>query len=271
MKTSRTLRGLVRRLQPLVPRVRAGVHVLAYHLVEAGTASPVDLPLATFRRQVEELAAGGRVVSLDEALRRLSGDDSPEDDGPSIVLTFDDAYRSLRTHAFPLLERLRLPSTLYVPTGFVNRETPGPLAGARDLPAFDWSELAELTASELVTLGSHTHTHPDLDVLALADPAATMDELRRSKELLEDRLGRPVEHFAYPRARRSDAAETEVARYYRSAVVAGGRANRPRRFDRYRISRVPVRRDMPRTLTPLLSRSLVLEEALAAAARGLRS
>lgn len=269
MSLAAALRGAVRRLQPLVPRARSGFHVLAYHLVGAGTGSPVDLPLATFRRQMEELAASGRVIALDEAGE--SGDAGDADQGPSVVVTFDDAYRSFRTHAFPVLSDLALPVTLYVPTGFVSRETPGPLAGARDLPALDWSELAELEASGLVTVGSHTHTHPDLDTLARADAGAARAELAHSKELLEERLDRPVEHFAYPRARASAAAEREVRALYRSAVVAGGRVNQPHRFDPYRISRVPVRRDMPESLKPLLSRSLVLEEALAAAARGLRS
>lgn len=272
MSLAAALRGTVRRLQPLVPRAGAGFHVLAYHLVGAGTGSPVDLPLATFRRQMEELAASGRVIALDEAGESDDADDAGDtNQGPSVVITFDDAYRSFRTHAFPVLSDLALPVTLYVPTGFVSREAPGPLAGARDLPALDWSELAELAASGLVTVGSHTHTHPDLDTLARADAGAARAELAHSKELLEERLDRPVEHFAYPRARASAAAEREVRALYRSAVVAGGRVNQPLRFDPYRISRVPVRRDMPESLTPLLSRSLVLEEALAAVARELRS
>lgn len=270
MSRSRALRSLARRLQPLVPGAGASVHVLAYHLVEAGTGSPVDLPLVIFRRQMAELAESGRVIALDEALQTLTGEHVREDAGPWIVLTFDDAYRSFRTHAFPVLDHLRLPATLYAPTGFVNRETPGPLAGARDLPALDWTELAELAASGLVTVGSHTHTHPDLDSLARTSPEAVRSELVRSKEMLEEHLGYPVEHFAYPRARRSGAAEAEVSRCYRSATAAGGRSNRPGRFDRYRISRVPVRRDMPPSLGPLLSRRIVLEEALASAVRSLR-
>jgi peptidoglycan/xylan/chitin deacetylase (PgdA/CDA1 family) len=226
------LRRPARRLQPLVPGAAGGVHVLAYHLVEGGTGSPVDLPLDTFRRQMEELAATGRVLSLDDAVRRLEGGpaDPANRETPAVVLTFDDAYRSFRTHAFPVLAELGLPATLYAPTAFVAGEAPGPLAGARDLPALDWGELAELAASGLVTVGSHTHTHPDLDTLARSDATAVRDELARSKELLEERLGRPVEHFAYPRARRSDVAETEVRARYRTAVVAGGRANRPAGF-----------------------------------------
>jgi peptidoglycan/xylan/chitin deacetylase (PgdA/CDA1 family) len=273
LNTGTALRRLARRLQPLVPSAAGGVHVLAYHLVEGGTASPVDLPLDSFRRQMEELArlgGGGRVLSLGEAVRRLTGGESADGGVSAVVLTFDDAYQSFRTHAFPVLSELGLPATLYVPTGFVARETPGPLAGARDLPALDWSELAELAATGLVTVGSHTHSHRDLDTLARSDAGAMRDEVVRSKDLLEEHLGRPVEHFAYPRARRSDAAEAEVRALYRTAVVAGGRANRPRSFHPYRISRLPVRRDMPARLSPLLSRRFVLEERLAAAARALR-
>src|SRR3712207_9192018 len=49
-----------------------------------------------------------------------------------------------------------------------------------------WSQLAECVDSGLVTIGSHTHTHADL---ARADEMTAAGEMRRSKELIEDRLG----------------------------------------------------------------------------------
>lgn len=260
------LRSAVRRVQPLVPHARSGIHILAYHLVGAGTDSPVDLPEAIFRHQMEELADRGRVVSLTEALARLQPDQDP---GPDlgVVLTFDDAYANFRSRVWPVLEELALPATLYVPTGFLEGRCPGPLAGARGLPPLVWSELRDLAASDLLTVGSHSDTHPDLPGLA-ADRVDT--ELRTSQEILEDRLQRPVRDFCYPRAHWDRGVEARVANVYRSAAIAGGTLNRAGRTPPLRLRRTPVRRDMPSTLAPVLARSVWIEEWLAARWRSLR-
>src|SRR5207253_3024783 len=42
--------------------------------------------------------------------------------GRMLVVTFDDAYRSTFEHAAPVLARLGLPGTLFVPTAWVDRQ-----------------------------------------------------------------------------------------------------------------------------------------------------
>src|SRR5262249_55975308 len=145
-------------LQPVVPRSRRGVAVLAYHLVGEGTGSPVDIPLAEFRRQMDVLRSECRVLSLEEAMSRDSS--APRDDLPSVVLTFDDAYLNFRKTAWPILVELNLPATLYVPVAFVNGDGPCPIRGTT-LPPCTWDDLASL-AAEGATIGSHTISHINL-------------------------------------------------------------------------------------------------------------
>lgn len=267
-------RRLARALQGLAPRASGpGCTVLCYHLVEAGTGSPVDLPEELFRRQMEEMAATAEVVPLEEAvgdLRRpgpASRRSIRQSIRPRVALTFDDAYRNFHERAFPVLAELGLPATLFVPVGFVEGECPPPLASSAALPAASWGELAEMTASGLVTVGSHTWSHPDLTAL----PAVAVDdELRRSRERLEERLGRPVRSFCYPRARRSRAVEARVRRHYDLAVVGGGGRFGGQRRDPYRIERVSLRTDGPRSLAPVLRARVWLEERLADRLRRLR-
>lgn len=57
------------------------------------------------------------IVSLDEALERLSG---PSGQRKFVVLTFDDAYRDNLRYALPILTRHAAPFTLYVPTALVD-------------------------------------------------------------------------------------------------------------------------------------------------------
>jgi hypothetical protein len=93
-------------------------------------------------------------------------------------------------------------------------------------------------SSGLATIGSHTHTHALLD---RTDAAAARHELERSVELIGTRLGVACDHFAYPKALLgSPEAETEVRRMFRSAAVAGSRANPYGATDEHRLHRTPV-------------------------------
>ncbi len=250
----------------LIPRGGPGVTVLAYHLVGAGTESPVDLPTESFRRQMEELwERGAEVVPLSRAVTALERGIPLERD--LVAVTFDDAYRNFAEEALPILDRLRLPATLFVPTDFVDGDRPGPLTGAETLPPVPWERLRELASGEGVELGSHSRSHPDLR--SLSEPELA-DEVAGSKHVLEERTGREPLVFCYPRAHWSRRAEAVVAESYRGAVIGGGWKNRPGSASPFRIHRVSLRRDMPVSLAPILGAGLVLEEWAADRLRTLR-
>ena len=59
----------------------------------------------------------------------------------------------------------------------------------------DWTELEALATHPLATIGAHTLSHPRL---ARLDVAEMRTELGASRAILEQRLGRPVVHLAYP-------------------------------------------------------------------------
>jgi len=261
---ARASRVAVRLVQPLVPRESGGVTIFTYHLIGAGTHSPVDVATDVFRAQLEELSRFAHVCSLPEALMHLeSGRHSAR---PLVVLTFDDGFDNFRTSAWPLLKELNVPCTLYVPVGFIERTSASPLKGAEGLRPLDWAALRHLAADPLFTLGSHSWHHHDMRML---DVNAARWELRRSREHLEDRTGAPVEHFCYPQAKWSHAIENEVRATYRTAVIAGGRRNLAGRFNPLRLGRVPVRSDMPVGLTPAIESAVWLEEWAASYARAL--
>jgi peptidoglycan/xylan/chitin deacetylase (PgdA/CDA1 family) len=257
-------RALVRRLQRIVPPARDGATVLCYHLVSAGTAGPVDIPAAAFRRQMEELHEAAAVVHLDTALARVGRGEVGR--RPLVVLTFDDGYGNFYTNAWPVLRELALPATLYVPVGFVEGRCPPPIAHTAGLRPLTWAQLAEMASTDLVRIGSHSDTHCDLRVSGVDLPR----EIVGSREALERRLGGPVDSFCYPRGLWTPAAEREVARTYGSAVGGGGRRVTSDRRRRHRLGRVPIRRDMPTSLTTVLRGRVWLEEWTAALVRGLR-
>ena len=253
-------RKQIRRLQRFVPVGDSGITILAYHLVGAGTASVVDVPKRTFVDQMAELRERARVVALPEALRWLEGESRlyDERDGrPIVVLTFDDAYANFVDVAFPVLRGHGFPATLYVPTDFIERAAEGPLSGATELPPCTWSDLRRLLDSGLITIGSHTCSHVNLPGLP---PEELERELQDSKLLLQRRLSAPVEGFCFPRAQWDAESLAAVRRHYRHAVVAGGGKSKPGTYDPHALERVPIRRDMPSELLPIIRGAVWLEE-----------
>jgi peptidoglycan/xylan/chitin deacetylase (PgdA/CDA1 family) len=56
-------------------------------------------------------------------------------------------------------------------------------------------ELTQLSSSPLISIGSHTVTHP---VLARLTPSEQRSEIQGSKDFLEAIVGKPIASFAYP-------------------------------------------------------------------------
>lgn len=260
-------RRLLRAVQRCVPPARGpGLTVLAYHLVEAGTDSAVDLPRDLFRHHLDELMEHAEVVGLRQGVARLT-EDGEAPARPLVALTFDDAYRNFVTDAWPLLVERKLPATLFVPAGFVAGECPPPNRAAPG-PAASWAELGDaLGRGGGLEIGSHTWSHPDLTGL----PEARVDrELVRSRDELRQRLGVPVTSFCYPRGLWSPRIERRVGRLYDVAAIGGGGRWRPG-DDPLRVQRVSLRRDGPVSLRPLLRSRVWLEERVADRVRRWRS
>lgn len=227
----RALKASARAADRLHPPPR-GVVVLVYHRVGARSGLEVDLPVERFEAQMAALAESGRVTTLDAALDALAAPTPPASD--PVVITFDDGTADFADLALPVLERHRIPVTLYVATDFLERSLPFPADGA----PLSWAALRDAFATGLVTVGSHTHTHALLDRL----PADEVDaELDRAQELVEDHLGLTMTHFAYPKAvAGSAAADAAVRRRFRSAALAGTRPNRYGQTDTHRLARTPI-------------------------------
>ncbi len=212
----------------LAARARPGdLTVLLYHRVGDGSRE-IDLDAGAFDRQLAHLAERAFVTTLDAAL-------SGRGEG-GVVVTIDDGYRDFHDYVVPALVRHRVPALLYLATGLVANGGPGTKAEPAPL---SWSQLAEALSTGLVTIGAHTHGHADLSN-ASADVADA--EMRRCKDLIEDRLGVACRHFAYPWCVASPAAE-RVARTLFDSAALRWQTNRSGRTDRYRLGRTPVLRN----------------------------
>ncbi len=214
----------------------AGATVLIYHRIGGGTADELDVPVDGFRQQLD-LLAGTECVSLDDAVDAVEA----EDLRPRTVLTFDDGFRDVYDHAWPLLRERSLPFTVYLTTAYVGGllRWEGSTARNQGAPALTWDQLAEMTESGLCTIGNHTHTH--------VRPELLVDrELDRCNDLVEHHLGVVPRHFAYTWGVPVPRMEPALRARFRTSAT--GRLGRVRPgFDPTRLPRIPVRRTDPLT------------------------
>jgi len=167
--------------------------VLLYHSVNPdsvySSASPEE-----FRQHLEWLSRTCRIVPLEEIPACAPG----HEPGPTVAITFDDGHLDNYIHAFPILHELDIPATFFVTAGYMDRDPAvlSRLEMLNDGPVqpMEWRHVREMRAAGL-TFGAHTCSHPNLATLARA---AAYEEIRRSREILQERMGERVGMFAYP-------------------------------------------------------------------------
>lgn len=187
----------------------AGVPVLMYHSIGTTTTRrfrKFAVHPAEFAEQMAYLDDQGyQTVTAADLAERPSVTSLPE---RPVVLTFDDAYEDFYTAALPELRKHGFRSTLFVPTAYVGMTAAfNASTGEVDRRIMTWSAVRDVIA-EGVEVASHSHTHPQLD-LVLSD--VVIEEISRSRKLLEDQLGVPIEGFAYPFGYWNRAARAAVA------------------------------------------------------------
>lgn len=118
--------------------------------------------------------------------------------GKFVAVTFDDGFASVVENAFPELKQRNIPFAVFLPTGCWG-ERPSwvmrPDHPAKVERVLSRDELRNLAVEQLVTIGSHSVTHPNFLTL---DADAAAREFVDSKHELENVLGRPVSLFSFP-------------------------------------------------------------------------
>ena len=181
----------------IVPRLSTRVVVLCYHSVH---------PTASFRSATPELFAQHLVwlkqnCTVVQFASAVQAADQPRGDRPVVAITFDDGFADNYEYAFPLLQEHGVPATFFLTVGLLEKNLvilkrlhslwaahPG------EIRPMNWPAVREMQQAGM-EVGAHTYSHPNL---AQVDRYEAELELRRPKEIIEDRLGAPVRVIAYP-------------------------------------------------------------------------
>ena len=171
--------------------------VLCYHSVEPDWNSPLAVRPEEFRQQAAWLRRRRQVLPVRDALPRL--DRQGRLPGGTAALTFDDGFSGLYEHVLPVLTRERLPATVFLVAQTLTPEgrpvdwvdTPG----AQTPTTLGLEQVLEMQDAG-IDFQSHSWAHHDLTRLSYEE---CVRDLRESRELLSDLLGRSVTLLAYPR------------------------------------------------------------------------
>ena len=181
--------------------------ILAYHAVDPAWSSPLSVHPRLFARHLAWMQRRRSIVPLATA---LSGRMGPR----GVVVTFDDGFASLHEHVFPLLVTSSVPATVFLIAATVADGAAHEVAREpSDIPPTLTVEQIREMREAGVEFASHGFSHRSLTEMTDEECVA---DLRRSREVLEEVLGREVTAVAYPKGLSNE-------RVWRAARVAGFR------------------------------------------------
>ena len=212
------------------------VPILVYHNVQPAVEgkgirkAELTMRPEVFAAQMQYLKDRGvHVVSLGKLVDALEGKGTlPQ---PAVVITFDDGRVNQYEYAYPVLKKLGFTATFFPFTHAIGRNP----------RYFTWDQLKEMQAAGM-TIGSHTNLH--VKVSKIRDPKDWKVEIEGSRQVLREKLGSPVEFFAYPWGAVSTSGDSAVhAAGYRAArAFSGGGWNSRQHLIRLRA--VPITENM---------------------------
>jgi len=101
-----------------------------------------------------------------------------------LLLTIDDAFESFYLNAWPILKSKKIPFIIFVSTREIGK-----------YGYMTWKQIKEVAASNLVTIGNHSHSH---DYLIDWNDDSIKSDLETSIKIFKNELGYSPKIFAYP-------------------------------------------------------------------------
>lgn len=168
------------------------VPVLTYHkLSRNGTPDAMTVRETDFEAQMRYLRENGyRVISLDDLFEFLQF--RRQVPARSVVITFDDGWRSVYDIAWPILKKYGYPATLFVYTDLI--------VGSRE--TLSWEQVRELSRNGIDIQG-HSKTHRYLGRKDRKESfreyfEAVRKEIVESAKIIRKHTGRELKYLAYP-------------------------------------------------------------------------
>lgn len=158
--------------------------ILLYHRIDIPeyALSPYYVTPEHFEQQMALLKNWGyETISMNMLARAIrAGEDLP---ARPLVISFDDGQLSVYENAFPIMKKYGFTGILYLVGTYVDAQTFMTSAQIKEMVAAGWE------------VGSHSMSHQDLTAL---ESDQQFYEVTKSREVLMEKIGEPVNSFAYP-------------------------------------------------------------------------
>ncbi|MFH1074879.1 MAG: polysaccharide deacetylase family protein [Candidatus Firestonebacteria bacterium] len=144
-----------------------------------------------FDKQVEFLSQNYKLVKMSDFAEHLSRK-QPYDQNV-VIITFDGADETIYKYAYPVLKKYNASATLFLHINSVRF----------DKTAMKWETIKKIHEEGLMEIESHSVSHPHMNRKKEEETEEAYEtrirkELADSKAIIEEKLNKKVECFAYP-------------------------------------------------------------------------
>lgn len=165
------------------------IPILIYHSVRPYYSSITKLvkeftvPPDVFERQLQYLKLNGYSPIVPDDVVNYFLKNKPLPQRP-VLITLDDGWENQYRYAFPVLKKYGFAAVFYVYPDAVGRKH-----------FLTWTQIKEMSVGGMI-IGDHTKSHPKLP--KITDEASLREEIVASKSIIETRIGKTINSFAYP-------------------------------------------------------------------------
>jgi len=219
------LKKLIKNLIYFLPKEK-GIPVLMYHSIDDNNVF-FTVKIEDFKKQMQYLKDNNySIIKFSELVDILESD--KELPKKTVVLTFDDGFEDNYTNAFPILKKYNFPATIFLITGFINKE----MNNSQNIPLkiLNWEQIKEMHNSDLIDFQPHTVNHKEI----------TESEIIESKKEIEEKLNKKCYFFAYPRGEYGDEIIEILKRngFKAARTIENGKVNKE--DDLFKLKRISV-------------------------------
>ena len=158
-----------------------GLISIMYHRFDENKYPSTNIKLDVFKKQLDIINSEGiSFVHPKNFHKSLSKNKNQR----KVLLTIDDGLLSFYENAWPILKAKKIPFILFVNT--------------REVGSFNymsWDQIIELSKSDLVEIGNHSHSH---EYLVDERSEFIKKDILTSIEIFKKKLGKNSDFFSYP-------------------------------------------------------------------------
>ena len=151
--------------------------IVLHQIVQQRSKSFIDVTIKTLHHILMKSKSKGELLTIDQASLK------PNISGRAVCITFDDGFSSDHDLVLPELKKIGAKATFFIVTDWLNK------------PGYLTEKQVRNLSEEGMQIGSHSKSHPNfLNITA----KERIDELRLSKQTLENIIDKEISTFSFP-------------------------------------------------------------------------